>query len=123
MPSLKDLKNRITIVKSTRKITSAMKMVAPAKCAAHRTTLSQGALCRPHGTHDGITDQKTSPVTESTPRLLGRDRQGHTVLLIVMTSDRVCVAASTGYIVRETASRSANWNSEGKQVKLLLRRP
>ena len=36
MPSLKDLRNRISSVKSTKKITSAMKMVAAAKLKEHK---------------------------------------------------------------------------------------
>ena len=45
MPSLKDLKNRIGSVKSTQKITSAMKMVAAAKL---RTSQSNMEQCRPY---------------------------------------------------------------------------
>jgi len=44
MPSLKDLKNRIVAVKSTQKITSAMKMVAAAKLRKARTSFSFTSL-------------------------------------------------------------------------------
>ena len=45
MPSLKDLKNRISSVKSTQKITSAMKMVAAAKL---RRAQDQALASRPY---------------------------------------------------------------------------
>jgi len=119
MPSLKDLKNRIASVKSTRKITSAMKMVAASKL---RRAQEQAESARPYARFvlrmlsdlaAGV--ERTS---ESSLLLLGREK-GATVLLVVMTSDRGLCGAFNGSIVRETRRRIAALEREGKVVRLV----
>ncbi|MBI3419873.1 MAG: F0F1 ATP synthase subunit gamma [Proteobacteria bacterium] len=88
MPSLKDLKIRIESVKSTRKITSAMKMVAASK---FRRAQEQAEATRPYA--EAMTRIMTS-LTSSLgsgaqgPKLLTGTGQKKTVLLIVVTADR-----------------------------------
>src|SRR3984957_7223022 len=88
MPSLKDLKNRITSVKSTRKITSAMKMVAASKLRRAQETAE---AARPYAERMARMLASLSQnlvITDTTPRLIAGTGKEDTVLLIVMTSDR-----------------------------------
>ena len=87
MPSLKDLRNRITSVKATRKITKAMQMVAAAKL---RRAQEVATAARPYADRmDQMIASLGSRVTDkgSAPLLAGTGRdQVH--LLIVMTGER-----------------------------------
>ncbi len=119
MPSLKDLKNRIASVKSTRKITSAMKMVAASKL---RRAQDQAEASRPYArfilrmTQDLARLIEISP--ESSPLLVGCEK-AQTILLIVLTSDRGLCGAFNGSIIRETRRRIAALEKEGKTVRLI----
>src|SRR3984957_5416848 len=101
MPSLRDLKNRIASVKSTRKITSAMKMVAASKL---RRAQDSAEAARPYGQRMARMIASLSGnlvVTASTPRLISGTGREDTVLLVVVTSDRGLCGAFNGTIVRE----------------------
>src|SRR5476651_1752506 len=81
MPSLKDLKNRITSVKSTRKITSAMKMVAGSKL---RRAQESAEAARPFAERMARMLASLAGnlvITEATPRLLAGTGKEETVLL------------------------------------------
>ena len=119
MPSLKDLKNRIVSVKSTRKITSAMKMVAASKLRRAQENAEAG---RPYG--DRLARMVASlcaniAITDSTPRLMAGTGSDKVVLLVVVTSDRGLCGAFNGSVVREARKTIRQLESEGKQVKLL----
>jgi F-type H+-transporting ATPase subunit gamma len=119
MPSLKDLKNRITSVKSTRKITSAMKMVAASKL---RRAQENAEAARPYGERMARMLASLSAnlvITDTTPRLIAGTGNDKTVLLVVITSDRGLCGAFNGSIVREARRLIRQMESEGKQVKLL----
>jgi F-type H+-transporting ATPase subunit gamma len=119
MPSLKDLKNRIASVKSTRKITSAMKMVAASKL---RRAEDQAKAARPYaermarmmGTLAG-----RMTINEQTPRLITGTGKEEKVLLIVVTSDRGLCGFFNGSIVREVRHLIRQLEGEGKTVKLI----
>src|ERR1700690_3773043 len=101
MPSLKDLKNRIASVKSTRKITSAMKMVAASKLRRAQENAESG---RPYA--DRMARMLASlcanlTVTDSTPKLIAGTGSDKVVLLVVVTSDRGLCGAFNGSVVRE----------------------
>ena len=65
MANLKDLKNRIESVKSTRKITKAMQMVAAAKLRRAQEAAEAGApLCRTHGCRDGRSGARSAILTQ-----------------------------------------------------------
>lgn len=119
MPSLKDLKNRIASVKSTRKITSAMKMVAASKL---RRAQDQAEASRPYTRF--MTRMLSNlaltvrPDSGTLPLLVGRGVE-KTALLIVMTSDRGLCGAFNSSVVREARRRIAALESEGKTVKLI----
>lgn len=119
MPSLKDLKNRIASVKSTRKITSAMKMVAASKL---RRAQEQAESSRPYARHMSrmLANVVASvEVTGASPALLIGTGKQETVLLVVMTSDRGLCGAFNGSIIRETRRQIVRLESEGKKVKLV----
>ncbi len=119
MPSLKDLKNRIASVKSTRKITSAMKMVAASKL---RRAQDQAEGARPYARRmsrllaDIVAQTDLSEVASPLVQGTGKDE---TILLIVMTSDRGLCGAFNTSIIREARHRIADLESQGKTVKLI----
>lgn len=118
MPSLRDLKNRITSVKSTRKITSAMKMVAASKL---RRAQDQAEAARPYAQAMARMLQSLSSnlVLDGTasPLIAGTGKQD-TVLLLVITSDRGLCGAFNGSVVREARKQIKALQAEGKQVRL-----
>src|ERR1700722_1140654 len=119
MPSLKDLKNRIASVKSTRKITSAMKMVAASKL---RRAQDAAVAARPYAERMQRMMASLSEnlvITSMTSKLIAGTGSDKTVLLVVMTSDRGLCGAFNGSIVREARRLIRQFESEGKQVKLL----
>jgi F-type H+-transporting ATPase subunit gamma len=118
MPSLKDLKNRIVSVKSTRKITSAMKMVAASKL---RRAQEHAESARPYAERMArmlMSLAGNLTISDDTPRLLAGTGKSDVVLLIVMTSDRGLCGGFNGFVVREARRQIRKLESEGKQVKL-----
>src|SRR5258706_1047762 len=99
MPSLKDLRNRIRSVKSTQKITSAMKMVAAAKL---RRAQEQAEAARPYAIRlermIGAIGARLSG--GNAPPLLGGTGRDTNQLVIVATSDRGLCGAFNSSIVR-----------------------
>ncbi|MBV8549475.1 MAG: F0F1 ATP synthase subunit gamma [Alphaproteobacteria bacterium] len=119
MPSLKDLKNRITSVKSTRKITSAMKMVAASKL---RRAQENAEAARPYAERMGqmlcSLAANLSISSDTSPLIAGTGKED-TVLLVIVTSDRGLCGGFNGYIVREARRTALRLMAEGKQVKFL----
>ena len=119
MPSLKSLRVRINSVKSTQKITSAMKMVAASKL---RRAQSQAEAARPYAERmERMLAALARNVAGSptAPRLLvgtGRD-QVH--LLVPVTADRGLAGAFNSNIGRATRSLARRLLSEGKTVRIL----
>ncbi|UUX48076.1 F0F1 ATP synthase subunit gamma [Nisaea acidiphila] len=117
MPSLKDLKNRINSVKSTRKITSAMKMVAAAKL---RRAQEQAEASRPYadrmnrmiGSLAGAASQNGGP------KLLSGTGKDDTYLLVVCTADRGLCGGFNSSIIRAARRRVTSLRTQGKTVKL-----
>ena len=119
MPSLKDLKNRIASVKSTRKITSAMKMVAASKL---RRAQEQAESSRPYARFmsrmlANLVDS-VEISQDASPLLIGPG-QKETVMLIVMTSDRGLCGAFNGSIIREARRQILDHEKRGHKVKLV----
>ena len=119
MPSLKALRTRINSVKSTQKITSAMKMVAASKL---RRAQQQAEAARPYAERmdrmlralaGSVTDKSTAP-----PLLVGTG-QDKTHLLIAVTADRGLAGAFNAQIGRATRNLARRLESEGKTVKIL----
>lgn len=119
MPSLKDLKTRINSVKSTQKITSAMKMVAAAKLRRAQDSAEKG---RPYADRmQQIVNSlasKADPI--SAPQLLVGNGKDNTHLLVVVSADRGLCGGFNGAITRQTRTEVARLRGNGKTVKLLM---
>jgi F-type H+-transporting ATPase subunit gamma len=119
MPSLKALKNRISSVKSTRKITKAMQMVAAAKL---RRAQEAAEAARPYAERFNAVMAglaQAAAGSASAPRLLAGTGSDKVQLLVVMTSERgLCGGfnSSIAKLARQTADRLTR---EGKTVKIL----
>ena len=116
MPSLKDLKVRIKSVKSTQKITKAMKMVAAAKL---RRAREAAEAARPYA--DAMSGMVTRLAAgavgqANAPMLLVGTGQAKRELLIVMTADRGLSGAFNSSIVRAARKRIREMQAEGKEV-------
>jgi len=117
MPSLKDLKNRIASVKSTRKITSAMKMVAGSKL---RRAQENAEAARPYATRMArMLSSLAVTTSEDAPRLLTGTGKSEKILLVVITSNRGLCGAFYGSVVREARRVIHQLESEGKTVSLI----
>ncbi len=119
MPSLKDLKVRINSVKSTQKITSAMKMVAAAKL---RRAQEQAEASRPYAERmERVLASVAATVTrrEGAPALLVGNGKDQVHLLVVMTSDRGLCGAFNSSIVRQARRMARELRRDGKTVKIL----
>ena len=119
MPSLKDLRGRINSVKSTQKITSAMKMVAASKL---RRAQSQAEAARPYAERmqrmlaalaANVVNTPGAP-----PMLVGTGRE-QTHLLVPITADRGLAGAFNTNVGRATRALARRLESEGRAVKIL----
>ena len=120
MPSLKDLKVRIASVKSTQKITKAMKMVAAAKLRRAQERAEQG---RPYAARmDAVIASLAAKVSVgpgASPLLAGTGRdQVH--MLVVATAERGLCGGFNTNIVRAARRHAAELEAQGKSVKLFL---
>jgi len=119
MPSLKDLKIRINTVKSTQKITSAMKMVASAKLKKAQEKAESG---RPYATKmSSIVSTLASKVNKgSGPKLLFGNNLDKNILLVAISADRGLCGGFNNNISKEVRRRVKELENDGKIVKLIL---
>ena len=119
MASLDDLKKRIASVKSTQKITKAMKMVAAAKLRRAQESAERG---RPYSEKmnniilnlsNGISDK------ENAPKLLSGTGEEKVHLCVVMTSDRGLCGGFNSNIIKKAKSYFSKILNEGKQLKII----
>ncbi|WP_010138584.1 F0F1 ATP synthase subunit gamma [Oceanicola sp. S124] len=119
MPSLKDLKNRIESVKSTRKITKAMQMVAAAKL---RRAQEAAEASRPYAERfSAVLGQLASSVggSDTAPLLLKGTGKDDVHLLVVLTAERGLCGGFNANIVKLARTHAAKLKAEGKTVKIL----
>jgi F-type H+-transporting ATPase subunit gamma len=119
MPSLKDLRNRITSVKSTQKITKAMQMVAAAKL---RKAQQAAEAARPYAERmEKVLARLAVNVggSDGAPKLLGGTGSDKTHLLVVATAERGLCGAFNTSIARLARDRANALLREGKDVKIL----
>jgi F-type H+-transporting ATPase subunit gamma len=119
MPNLSDLKNRIASVKSTRKITKAMQMVASAKLRRAQDAAQAG---RPYAERFNAVMAGLSASVGSSdggPKLLTGTGSDQTNLLVVMTAERGLCGGFNSNIVKLARIAAKNLLSEGKTVKVL----
>lgn len=118
MPSLKDLRNRIRSVKSTQKITSAMKMVSAAKL---RRAQEQAVASRPYAERlERMIAALGARVKSGAPPLLSGNGSDRKHLILVATADRGLCGPFNASIVREARNSARRLMAEGKEVKLLF---
>ena len=119
MASLDDLKKRITSVKSTQKITKAMKMVAAAKLKRAQESAEKG---RPYSEKmnnvilnlsNGISDKETAP------KLLSGTGKDTIHLCVVMTSDRGLCGGFNSNIIKKAKTYFGEILKEGKELKII----
>jgi F-type H+-transporting ATPase subunit gamma len=118
MPSLKDLKNRIKSVKSTQKITKAMKMVAASKLRRAResaealrdyATAMERMVARLAGDYEGM---------DNAPLLLAGTGKQQTHLIIVATADRGLCGAFEDELLRALRAGKTLLETIRKEEKL-----
>ena len=119
MPNLKDLKNRIASVKSTRKITKAMQMVAAAKLrrAQDAAEASRPYTERFNAVMAGLA--AGSAGSASAPKLLSGTGSDQVHLLIVMTAERGLCGGFNGNIAKLAKAHAKKLLAAGKTVKIL----
>ena len=119
MPNLKDLKNRIASVKSTRKITKAMQMVSAAKL---RRAQDAAEAARPYAERmTAVMSGLAASVggSDNAPRLLAGTGSDKVQLLVVMTSERGLCGGFNSTIVRLARAKANELLAQGKTVKIL----
>ena len=119
MPSLKDLKIRIDSVKSTRKITKAMQMVAAAKL---RRAQEAAEASRPYTERfNAVLGGLAASVgaSDSAPKLLSGTGEDNVHLLVVMTAERGLCGGFNSSIVKLAKARAEALIANGKTVKIL----
>ena len=120
MPSLKDLRLRIRSVRSTQKITSAMKMVAASRL---RRAQEQAEAARPYAQRMervlGSLAGRMAGLPGAPPLLVGTGKE-ETHLIVVATSDRGLAGGFNASILREARRRIREIEAAGKKVMLLI---
>ncbi|MBX9805284.1 MAG: ATP synthase F1 subunit gamma [Alphaproteobacteria bacterium] len=119
MSSLKQLRTRIRSVKSTQKITSAMKMVAAARLrrSQERVEAVRDYYSAMHEMVSHLLMKSRSDLAKE-PLLLTGHENLPVHLLVVVTTDRGLCGGFNGAIVREAKSVIRKLQSEGKEVKI-----
>ena len=119
MANLKDLRIRINSVKSTRKITSAMKMVAASKIKRAQSAAEEG---RPYAERmERMLGELTSSLStmDGAPKLLSGSGADDTHLIVAITADRGLCGGFNGSIIREARRQVIDLQAQGKKVKIL----
>jgi F-type H+-transporting ATPase subunit gamma len=119
MPSLKDLRGRINSVKSTRKITSAMKMVAASKL---RRAQSAAEAARPYAQQmEAMLLRVAANVAgqPGAPHLLAGNGRDQVHLVIAITADRGLAGAFNSSVGRQARGLVRRLLADGKTVKIL----
>lgn len=103
MPSLRDIRNRITSVKSTRQITKAMKMVAAAKLRrAQDAVLKTRPYAQLLDKALGRVAARAAAEESATIHPLVAPREAHVAEVVVITSDRGLAGGFNSNIIRRT---------------------
>jgi F-type H+-transporting ATPase subunit gamma len=119
MASLKELRNRIASVRNTRKITSAMKMVAGAKL---RRAQEAAEAARPYADRMGRmlgSLARNMKGQAGSPALLAGSGKDQTHLIVTITTDRGLCGAFNSSIARRARQIARRLSGEGKTVKFL----
>jgi F-type H+-transporting ATPase subunit gamma len=115
MPSLRDIKRKITSVKKTQQITKAMKMVAAAKL---RRAQERVIAARPYSRKMLAVIANLAGRVERAQHPLLAKREPKQVKLLVLTSDRGLCGAYNTNILRKAVEAVKQLKAEGKEVKV-----
>jgi F-type H+-transporting ATPase subunit gamma len=119
MPSLKELRNRISSVKATQKITKAMQMVAAAKL---RRAQSAAEAARPYAERMEAVLANLATALQGreggSPLMVGTGKN-NVHLLVVATAERGLCGAFNSSIVRLARDHAYRLMNDGKQIKIL----
>ncbi len=126
MAGLKELRTRIGSIKSTQKITSAMKMVAAARLRRAQDVLAKSQQY----SEDMLTvagrlykemrqEESENDLSYVFPRMLMEPENPLQYLLVVFSSDRGLCGSYNSYVIREAMRRIKELRQGGKQVKVL----
>ena len=119
MPSLDDLKKRIKSVKSTQKITKAMKMVAAAKLRKAQESAEKGRPFSQKMQNIILNLTKSINDPENAPKLLVGTGQDKKYLCVVLTADRGLCGGFNSNICKLAKTNFKNILSEGKELKII----
>ncbi len=118
MPSLKDLRNRIDSVKSTKKITQAMKMVAASKLKKAQS-LAEKSRSYSAGIEDIVKKLILSEGYLEHPLIAKNNKDIKNSLVLVVSSDRGLCGGLNTNIIKKTRSLVKNLESENKKVSII----
>jgi F-type H+-transporting ATPase subunit gamma len=118
MASLKDMRNQISSVKATQKITKAMQMVAAAKL---RRATESAENARPYAQRMAavIANLAAGVSGDGAPKLLAGTGSDKRHLLVVATADRGLAGGFNSSIVRAAREKIAELEAQGKSVKVI----
>ena len=119
MASLDDLKKRITSVKSTQKITKAMKMVAAAKLKKAQESAEKGRPYSEKMNNIILNLSNGIPDKENAPKLLSGTGKDQIHLCVVITSDRGLCGGFNANIIKKAKSYFMKLLNEGKELKII----
>ena len=119
MPSLDDLKKRITSVKSTQKITKAMKMVATAKLRKAQENAEKGRPYSERMNNIILNLSKNITYKENSSKLLVGTGREDTHLCIVLTADRGLCGGFNTNIIKKAKNYFDKLSKEGKKFKII----
>ena len=119
MPSLDDLKKRIKSVKSTQKITKAMKMVAAAKLRKAQENAEKGRPYSKKMKNIILNLTKSISDPENAPKLLVGTGKDQVYLCVVLTADRGLCGGFNSNICKLAKTNFKKLLSEGKEIKII----
>ena len=119
MASLDDLKKRISSVKSTQKITKAMKMVAAAKLRRAQESAERGRPYSEKMNNIILNLSSGSSDKENVPKLLSGSGEDKVHLCVVMTADRGLCGGFNSNIIKKAKSYFKKLSDDGKTLKII----
>lgn len=126
MAGLKELRTRIETIKSTQKITSAMKMVAASRLRRSQGLISKCAFynhnlvsCANRVVYELRQEEQSTGVAVNYPRLMAGTGKDRVYLLLVFTSDRGLCGSYNTNVAKAAANRIEELKAEGKEIKVL----
>ena len=119
MPSLDDLKKRIKSVKSTQKITKAMKMVAAAKLKKAQESAEKGRPYSDKMQNIILNLTKSFKENSNAPKLLLGSGDDNVYLCVIMTADRGLCGGFNTNICKLAKKKMREFLSSGKKIKII----